>query len=115
MTRRAVSRRHYMESLLAQTRGLLRRFDLQARKSLGQHFLVDRDVLDSILNTAEIKADDIVVEIGPGLGVLTGELAEKAAVVVAVELDSRLAAILAEKMSSRRNVIVINEDILEIV
>ena len=101
-------------SLLAQTRGILRRFDLKARKSLGQHFLIDRDVLERIVASAELTAGDIVVEIGPGLGVLTGELAEKAGMVVAVELDGKLAAILGEKMASRQNVIVVNRNILEV-
>jgi len=101
-------------SLLAQTRGILRRFDLKARKSLGQHFLVDRDVLELVVASAEINAEDVVVEIGPGLGVLTGELAEKAGVVVAVELDRKLATILGERMTSRKNVTVVNQDILAV-
>jgi len=92
----------------------LRRFDLQARKSLGQHFLIDRDVLELIVATAEITATDTVVEVGPGLGVLTGELAGKAGLVVAVEKDSRLSAVLGDTMTSRRNVTVINKDILEV-
>jgi len=101
-------------SLLAQTKRLLRQFDLQARKSLGQHFLIDREVLGLIVDTAELTAADTVVEIGPGLGVLTGELAGKAGRVVAVEVDGKLAAVLGERMASRPNVVVINQDILEV-
>ena len=103
-----------VESLLAQTRRLLRQFGLRARKSLGQHFLIDRDVLELIVATAEITATDTVVEIGPGLGVLTGELAKKAGLVLAVEKDSGLSAVLGDTMASCRNVVVINRDILEV-
>jgi len=92
----------------------LRQFDLRARKSLGQHFLIDRDVLELIVATAEITATDTVVEIGPGLGVLTGELAKKAGLVLAVEKDSGLSAVLGDTMASCRNVAVINRDILEV-
>ena len=116
MAKEAVRRRRSPGggSLLAQTRRLLRRFDLQARKSLGQHFLIDRDVLELIVATAKITATDTVVEVGPGLGVLTGELAGKAGLVVAVEKDSRLSAVLGDTMTSRPNVTVINKDILEV-
>lgn len=62
-------------SLLAQTRRLLRQFDLRARKRLGQHFLIDGEVLQLIASAAELTPDDVVVEIGPGLGILTRELA----------------------------------------
>ena len=101
-------------SLLAQTRRLLRRFDLRARKSLGQHFLIDSDVLELIVAAADLTNTDTVVEIGPGLGVLTGELAGKAGRVVAVEVDGKLAAVLGERMASRPNVVVINRDILKV-
>ena len=101
-------------SLLSQTRRLLRQFDLQARKSLGQHFLIDRDVLELIVTTAELTPADTVVEIGPGLGVLTGELARETGMVVAVELDGKLASVLKERMSSCQNVAVLNRDILKV-
>ncbi|GAI31225.1 unnamed protein product, partial [marine sediment metagenome] len=70
-------KRHYpkAEPLLAQTRRLLRRFDLQARKGLGQHFLIDEEVLKLITSAAGLTLTDVIMEIGPGLGVLTRELA----------------------------------------
>ena len=114
MTKEAARKRRYPESLLAQTKGLLRRFHLQARKSLGQHFLVDGDVLALITSAAEINSTDIVMEIGPGLGVLTRELAKQAGWVIAIELDSKLAAILEQTLASGDNVNIINKDILEI-
>ena len=104
----------YHKTLLGQTKGFLRRLDLKARKSLGQHFLVDREVLEKVASAAELAPDEIVIEVGPGLGVLTRELAGQAGWVVAVELDNRLASILKQTMASAVNVSVINEDILKI-
>jgi 16S rRNA (adenine1518-N6/adenine1519-N6)-dimethyltransferase len=113
---KADRRRHYskQEPLLAQTRGLLRRFDLRAKKGMAQHFLIDREVLGLITSTAQLAPDDTVLEIGPGLGVLTRELAEQAGCVLAVELDSKLAGILKKTLASFANVAIINEDILDI-
>ena len=102
------------ESLLVQTRRLLRHAGLRARKGLGQHFLVDESVLRLIIESAELSSTDVVVEIGPGLGVLTRELAERTGRVVAVELDDRLAAVLKESLAAFDNVTIINGDILKI-
>jgi len=107
-------RRKVEESLPAQTRKLLRRFDLRPRKGLGQHFLIDVEVLEHIIQAAELKPSDIVMEIGPGLGILTRELARKAGRVIAIELDSKLADILKQTLASFNNVTIINEDILQI-
>jgi len=103
-----------LNSLLAQTRRLLRRFDLQARKGLGQHFLIDREVLELITSAAELTPADVIVEVGPGLGVLTRELAKKAGLVIAIELDNKLAALLKQTLASFNNVIIINDDVLKI-
>ena len=102
------------ESLLSQTKHLLRQYDLRARKRLGQHFLVNGQVLKVILGAAEIAPDDIIVEVGPGLGILTEKLAEKAVRVIAVELDDTLAQLLKERLSPLPNLTVINEDILKL-
>ena len=102
------------ESLLAETRRLLRRFGLKARKRLGQHFLIDNEVLQQILSAAELTTDDIVMEIGPGLGILTRELARRVKRVIAVELDDKLADFLRQEIASFPNVRVINKDILKI-
>ncbi len=102
------------ESLLTQTRGLLRRFNLRAKKGLGQHFLIDEEVLRLITAAAELTPADVVMEIGPGLGVLTRELAGQAGWVITVELDNKLAAILKQDLASFGNVAIINEDILSI-
>ena len=99
------------DSLLAQTRKLLRQFDLKARKGLGQHFLIDNEVLETILAAAELTPDDTVIEVGPGLGIMTAELAKRAGWVIAIELDNKLAEIL-KKTLPYDNVVIINEDVL---
>ena len=100
--------------LLAETRRLLRQSDLRARKGLGQHFLIDGGVLEAIIAAAELTPDDLVVEVGPGLGILTRELAQKAGGVIAIELDDKLAALLKEMLASFNNVTIINGDVLKI-
>ena len=98
------------DSLLVQTRKLLRRYDIRAKKGLGQNFLVDEQVLNTILETAELSPQDIVIEVGPGLGIMTAELAKRAGWVIAIELDNRLAEILQRTLPA--NVVVINQDVL---
>ena len=98
-------------SLLARTKKLLRKYDIRTKKSLGQHFLVDDAVLEKILDAAALTPDDTVIEVGPGLGLMTDELAKRAGWVIAIELDNRLAAILKETLAAE-NVVVLNEDVL---
>ena len=100
--------------LLAETRRLLRQSDLRARKGLGQHFLVDGEVLEAVVAAAELEPDDLVVEVGPGRGILTRELAKRAGRVVAIELDDKLAALLKKSLASFNNVTVVNGDVLKI-
>jgi len=102
------------DSLLAQTRRRLRKFGLKPRKGLGQHFLVDGEVLEAIISAAKVTPADLVVEVGPGLGILTEELAKKAGGVIAVELDDKLAALLKETLASFKNVTIVNDDVLNI-
>jgi len=100
------------DSLLAQTRKLLRRFDIRAKKGLGQHFLIDDGVLEAILTAAELSPNDTVIEVGPGLGLMTGELAKRAGWVIAIELDKRLADILKKTLADFDNIVILNEDVL---
>jgi len=102
------------ESLLAQTKRWLRQFHLQVRKGLGQHFLIDEEVLKVITSAAGLTATDVIMEVGPGLGILTKELARQVGWVVAIELDSKLAVALEQTLSSFDNVSIINKDILQI-
>lgn len=86
---------------------------MKAKKSLGQNFLIDNDVIRRIVQSARIAKDDLVLEIGPGQGALTTLLVEKAAFVWAVELDTDLAAVLEEKFT-QENLQVIEADILKL-
>lgn len=101
-------------SLLIQTKRRLRQFGLKPRKGLGQHFLVDEEVLGIITSAAELSPEDLVVEVGPGLGILTQELARRAGGVIAVELDDKLAALLKKTLASFKNITIINDDMLNI-
>ena len=84
------------------------------RKSLGQHFLTDRKVLERIADAAEIAPTDTVVEIGPGRGALTDLLVERAGKLVAIEYDRALAEKLRERYASRRNVEIVQADVLSV-
>ena len=101
-------------SLLARTRERLRQAGLHARKGLGQHFLVDGTVLRQIVSAADIGPEDTVVEVGPGLGFMTEELAKRAGRVVAVEVDAGLAALLKTTLADYANVTIITADILAV-
>ncbi len=116
VTRKVVhgKHRHETESLLAQTRKSMRRFGLRPRKGLGQHFLVDREVLELIISAAELDPGDVIMEIGPGLGILTRQLAARVSRVIAIELDNKLADILQKTLTSFNNVAIINEDVLQV-
>ena len=83
-------------------------------KGLGQHFLIDKGVLAKIVAAADLQPDDNVLEIGPGLGVLTLELAKRAKKVVAVEKDPRLIPILRENLTNHKNVEIVQKDVLKI-
>lgn len=100
--------------MLPDVRNILKRLDLRPTKSLGQNFLADEDILYSIGQAAEIDSNDVVLEIGPGLGSLTAVLAESAGCVVAVEIDKRLIPVLSSNLIGYRNVAIINDDILRI-
>jgi len=93
---------------------LLTRYGVRPSKGLGQHFLIDESVLEHILSAAQLSAQDTVLEIGPGLGVLTRALAEGAGRVVAVELDERMVTILRERLADFNNLEIVQGDILEL-
>jgi 16S rRNA (adenine1518-N6/adenine1519-N6)-dimethyltransferase len=95
------------------TRAVLERHGFMFKKSFGQNFLTDTNILQKIVDTAEIDKNVNVIEIGPGIGALTEFLAENAAEVMAFEIDDRLIPILADTLRDFDNVKVINEDILK--
>jgi 16S rRNA (adenine1518-N6/adenine1519-N6)-dimethyltransferase len=96
------------------TKEVLHKYGLSLKKSLGQNFLVDQNVLDKIVEAAEIKQNDGALEIGPGIGALTQKLARSASRVVAVEIDQRLIPALEETLSPYDNVKVIHNDVLKV-
>ena len=95
-------------------RQLLRQSGFKPKKRLGQHFLIDESVLEEILSAAELSTGDVVVEVGPGLGILTEGLAKRGARVIAVELDARLVALLKKRLSAFHEVNIVHADILQV-
>jgi 16S rRNA (adenine1518-N6/adenine1519-N6)-dimethyltransferase len=97
-------------------KNLLEKHKIQPSKGLGQNFLIDKEVVKKFIESAELKPNDVVLEIGPGLGVLTQELAKKAGRVIAVEKDPNMVKVLKELLDcwNARNVRVVKDDILKI-
>ena len=96
------------------TKAVLERHGFTFKKSFGQNFLTDTNILQKIVDTAEIDQQVNVIEIGPGIGALTEFLAENAAEVMAFEIDDRLVPILADTLRDFDNVAVVNQDILKV-
>jgi len=96
------------------TRAILERHGFTFKKSFGQNFLTDTNILQKIVDTAEVDKKVNVIEIGPGIGALTEFLAENAAEVMAFEIDDRLVPILADTLRDFDNVTVVNQDILKV-
>ena len=90
---------------------LMRTYGAWPNKDLGQHFLTDKNVLEKIVETAEVGKSDVVVEVGPGLGILTRELCGRAKKVYAIEIDPKIAEILSTSCVSYRNLNIIREDV----
>lgn len=92
----------------------IKKYEFAFQKKFGQNFLIDDHVITKIINAAEITKDDLVLEIGPGIGTMTQYLTESARKVIAVEIDKNLIPILGETLAEYDNVTVINEDILKL-
>ena len=97
-----------------ETIAILQKYQFNFQKKFGQNFLIDTHVLDKIIAAADITKDDLVLEIGPGIGTMTQYLCENAREVVAVEIDKNLIPILEDTLSAYDNVTVINGDILKV-
>jgi len=91
---------------------ILKKYNIRPSKKLGQNFLIDKSVLKKIINVADLKSDDTVLEIGPGLGILTSELAKRVKKVIAAEKDKRLCEALKNILKDYKNVKIVNKDIL---
>lgn len=98
---------------LNKTKELLSRYGLSAKKSFGQNFLVDDDVLEKIVEAGDLSRNDTVIEIGPGLGNLTELLLDKAGKVIAFEIDRDMVNILSDRFKDKENFELVNKDIME--
>lgn len=96
------------------TAEIIQKYSFHFQKKYGQNFLIDSNILDKIIGSAEITKEDCVLEIGPGIGTMTQYLAEEAREVIAVEIDKNLIPILEDTLSAYPNVSIINEDILKV-
>ncbi len=101
-------------SLAYKTKQIIKNYDFAFKKNFGQNFLVDERVLEKIISVSEISPEDVVLEIGPGIGTLTQALAKKAKKVVTVEIDKTLIPILHELLADFDNIEIINDDILKV-
>lgn len=96
------------------TKEVINKYSFAFQKKFGQNFLIDSNILENIVKSAEITKEDFVLEIGPGIGTMTQYLCEAAGQVVAVEIDKMLIPILANTLSEYDNVEVINQDVLKV-
>lgn len=103
-----------MQSIYNETKFLMKKYDITANKKLGQNFLIDENVLNRIVDSSNIKKDDLVIEIGPGLGTLTSKLLEIAGKVICIELDNKMVNILNERFLGYKNLEIINDDVLKV-
>lgn len=95
------------------TRAIMEKYGIHTKKAFGQNFLTDLNVLKNIVSAAEITRDDNVIEIGPGIGALTEQLAQAAGEVLALEIDQDLIPVLAEVLAPYDSVTVLNQDVLQ--
>ena len=93
---------------------ILQKYNFSFQKKFGQNFLIDTHVLDKIIRAADINKEDMVLEIGPGIGTMTQFLAEAAGKVAAVEIDKNLIPILNDTLAGYENVRIINDDVLKL-
>lgn len=103
-----------MENTLNITKNILRKYNLQANKRFGQNFLIDDNVLENIVEAANISENELIIEIGPGLGNLTEYLLKKSTYVLLIEVDNNMINILNDRFSKYSNYELVNYDILKI-
>ncbi|MEF2931974.1 MAG: 16S rRNA (adenine(1518)-N(6)/adenine(1519)-N(6))-dimethyltransferase RsmA [Clostridia bacterium] len=101
-------------SVYEETQAILNTYKIQANKSLGQNFLIDDCVIEKIIEASNIEKEDLIIEIGPGLGVLTERLLKKSNNVVVIELDKKMIEILQNRFCLNRNLEIINNDVLKV-
>ncbi len=103
-----------MGNAYQETMQLLKKYKITANKNLGQNFLICDETIQKIIEEADLSKNDMVIEIGPGLGILTQHLVEKAGKVLAVEIDQRMTSILNDRFQEQSNLEILQEDILKV-
>lgn len=103
-----------MNNIIEETKNIMKKYRIKANKSLGQNFLINQEVVDKIVESSEITEEDLIIEIGPGLGTLTKKLLEKAGKVICIELDKNMVTILQDRFFNFENFQLINEDVLKV-
>lgn len=103
-----------MSTILQETKFIMNQYNIKAKKSFGQNFLINEEVIYSIVENSQIEKEDLVIEIGPGLGTLTKYLLEKAKKVICIELDEKMIGILEDRFSLYQNFELLNQDILKV-
>lgn len=103
-----------MENILEETKFIMKKYNIKAQKNLGQNFLISQEVVNTIVDCSKITKEDLIIEIGPGLGTLTKKLLEKAGKVICIELDTKMIEILNDRFSLYNNFELINKDVLKV-
>lgn len=103
-----------METLIEETKFIMKKYNIRANKSLGQNFLSSEQVVNEIVESSKIDKEDLVIEIGPGLGTLTKYLLEKAGKVIGIELDKKMVEILQDRFKLYNNFELYQQDVLKI-
>lgn len=103
-----------MDNILQETKYIMSKYHIKANKSLGQNFLINQEVVEAIVESSQISKEDLVIEIGPGLGTLTKYLLETARKVICIELDKKMIKILEDRFSLYENFTLINQDVLKV-
>lgn len=101
-------------NLIQDTKFILNKYKISANKKLGQNFLIDENTIEQIVEKADVGKNDLIIEIGPGLGNLTSKLLDKAGKVIAIELDTKMLTILNDRFKFYDNIELINQDILKV-
>ena len=101
-------------NIYEETKFIMKKYGITANKKLGQNFLIDDNAIDAIVNSSKISKEDLVIEIGPGLGTLTKPLLESAGKVICIELDTRMIEILEDRFKLYDNFELINNDVLKV-
>lgn len=103
-----------MQNLYQETKFIMNKYHITANKKLGQNFLISEEAVNAIIDSANITNEDLIIEIGPGLGTLTQRLLEKAGKVICIELDTKMVNIITERFALYDNITILNQDVLKV-